>query len=109
MTNTTDNKVTVTDANNRAIEIRRLSAFDRMKLFAAAGAELSENMQWISYALCASAVTAIDGVMEPFPTSQRAIETRVKLLGDAGIECVGRGYKEHFSAGETGDLAEIKN
>jgi Mg2+ and Co2+ transporter CorA len=103
------NKAIVTDSKGRTLTIKKLNAFDRMKLFQAAGAELSENSSWIAYALCACSVTAIDAVPEAFPHNQRAIENMVKVLGDEGIEAVSKAYKENFTTGEGGDLEEIKN
>jgi hypothetical protein len=110
VTDSTDqNKVVITDSTGRTLTIRKLNAFDRMKLFQAAGAELSENSAWIAYALCAGSVTAVNGAPESFPTSQRAIENMVKFLGDEGITAVSKAYKENFTVGESGDLEEIKN
>lgn len=103
------NKAIVTDSKGRTINIKKLTAFERMKLFQAVGAELSDNSAYMAYALCAASVTAIDAVPEALPHNQRAIETMVKVLGDEGIEAVSKGYKEHFSVGETGDLETIKN
>jgi Mg2+ and Co2+ transporter CorA len=103
------NTVTVTDAKGRVLTIRKLNAFDRMKLFQAAGPELSENSSWIAYALCAASVTATNGTLEPFPGSLRAIENMVKFLDDDGITAVSKAYKENFTAGENGNLEEIKN
>lgn len=103
------NQVTVTDAIGRKIEIRKLGALDRLRLFEMLGGELSMNVQYLSYALTVACVRTIDNQPVAFPSAKKAIEQLVLRLGDDGIEAVSDAYRNHFSAGETGDLASIKN
>jgi hypothetical protein len=79
---------TVRDAEGRTIEVRRLTAIDRLRLFKAAGPALSQNQPWLGMAVLASAVTAIDGVPVPAPATEQQIESLVSRLGDAGISAV---------------------
>lgn len=102
------NTSTVTDSLGRSIQIRKLSALDRMRLYEMLGGSLSENMQYMAYAMVACAVAEIDGVKEGFPSSKRAVEAMVSSLGDEGIEAVSKAYND-FNVGETGDLENIKN
>ena len=104
-----ENKATVTDRLGRTIAIRKLSAFDRLRLFEVLGSVLSGNGMYLSYAMSAACVTAIDGVPAAFPASKKSVEAMVKLLGDEGIDAIARAYEENFRVGETGDLEAIKN
>lgn len=99
---------TITDNRGRTIIVRKLSALDRMRVFEMLGGTLSDNMQYVAYAMVAACVTDIDGVKEPFPNNKRQLEAMVATLGDEGIEAVATAYKD-FSVGETADLANIKN
>jgi hypothetical protein len=103
------NSVVVTDRTGRTIGLRRLTALDRMRLFELIGADLSANLQYLTYALTAACVTSIDGVQELWPTNRRVLERRVDILADEGIDAVARGYSENFRTGESGDLDDIKN
>jgi hypothetical protein len=81
---------TVTDHLGRILSFRRLGPLDRLRLFEAAGAELSRNDRWLGVALLASSATAIDGVPYPFPNNKSAIEAMVQRLGDAGHQALAR-------------------
>lgn len=83
-----DARATVTDSQGRTIEVRRLSALERLRLFKAAGPELSQNAPWLGMAVLASSVTAIDGIPVPPPVTEQQIEALVARLGDIGISAV---------------------
>jgi hypothetical protein len=102
------NKAIITDSEGRAITIQKLSAIHRMRIFEAIGGELSQNALWLGYALSAASVTNIDGNAEAFPTTKRQMETMVSVLGDAGLDAIAKGYVENFSAGESGELDDIR-
>jgi hypothetical protein len=78
----------VVDADGRRIALRRLNALDKLRLFEAAGPELSRNDRWLGMAALAASVTAIDDVPIPVPNSKAAIEGVIRRLGDAGIAAV---------------------
>jgi hypothetical protein len=78
----------VQDARGRAISVRRLSALDKLRLFEAAGPELSRNDRWLGMAVLACSVTAIDDVPWPMPASKQGVEAMVQRLGDDGIAAV---------------------
>jgi hypothetical protein len=99
---------TVEDSNGRKIAIRKLGALDRLRLFEMLGPSLSENALYLGYSMSAACVTEIDGVREAFPSSKKQIEIVIQRLGDEGLEAVTRGYRDNFSAGETGDTEAIK-
>lgn len=80
--------MTVTDADGRRLELRALTALDKLRLFKAAGPVLSRNEPWLGMALLASAVSAIDDVPVPMPADERGIEALVRRLGDAGLAAV---------------------
>lgn len=78
----------VRDAEGRVLALRRLSALDKLRLFEAAGPELSRNDRWLGMAVLACSVTAIDDVPWPMPASKQGVEAMVQRLGDAGIAAV---------------------
>ena len=78
----------VTDAEGRRFALRTLTALDKLRLFEAAGAELSRNDRWLGMAALAASVTEIDGVPVPLPASKGAIEAIVRKLGDSGLAAV---------------------
>ena len=78
----------VVDGQRRRLELKRLGVLERLRLFEAAGAELSRNDRWLGMAVLAASVTAMDGVPLPFPASKPAIEAAVQRLGEEGIAAV---------------------
>lgn len=84
----------VDDAKGRAIEVRRPGALDRLRLFKALGPGLAQNDRYVSYAMLAMCVTAIDGVPVPQPANEGQLEALVLRLGDAGMVAVGRGLAD---------------
>jgi len=84
----------VTDAQGRRLQLRRLTALDKLRLFKAAGPGLAQNQPWLGMAVLAASVTAIDDVPVPQPASEQQIEALVGRLGDAGIAAVGEALAE---------------
>ena len=82
-------RLTVTDATGRSIELRRPNALDRLRLFKAVGPALAENDRYLGLAMLAACVTAIDGVPVPPPATENQIESLVQRLDDAGLTAVG--------------------
>jgi hypothetical protein len=85
---------TVVDAEGRQIALRRLTALDKLRLFEAAGPELSRNDRWLGMAALAASVTAIDEVPYPMPAGKAAVEAMVRRLGDGGIAAVAAALQE---------------
>jgi hypothetical protein len=83
-----DARTTICDETGRSIELRRLGALDRLRLFKAIGAELAENTPYLGMAMLAASVTGIDGVPVPPPVTEGQLETLVQRLGDSGIEAI---------------------
>jgi len=81
----------VIDARGRVLLLRKLSVLDRLRLFEAAGAELSRNDRWLGLAILAASVAAIDGVPVPVPASKAGIEAVVQRLDEAGLAAVAAG------------------
>lgn len=96
---------TVTDRLGRVLSFRRLGPLDRLRLFEAAGAELSRNDRWLGVALLACSATAIDGVPYPFPNNKSTIEAMVQRLGDTGHQALARALAPEPAA----DLATAGN
>ena len=78
----------VTDGHGRQLSLRRLTALDRLRLFKAAGALLSQNDRWLGMAMLAVSVSAIDDIPIPQPGTEQQIEALVHRLGDTGIAAV---------------------
>jgi hypothetical protein len=93
----------IMDARNRAIVIKKLTALERMRLFACAGPELSKNEQWIGLAALAASVVELEGEPVPKPNNRREIEFLVERLDDDGLTAVGEGYIEHFGMAPNAD------
>ena len=83
----------VIDARGRVLQLRKLSVLDRLRLFEAAGAELSRNDRWLGLAVLAASVGAIDGVPVPLPVSKAGIEAAVQRLDEAGLAAVAAGLQ----------------
>ena len=81
----------VVDSRGRLLMLRRLSVLDRLRLFEAAGAELSRNDRWLGLAVLAASVAAIDGVPVPMPASKAGLEAAVQRLDEAGLAAVAAG------------------
>jgi hypothetical protein len=96
----------VIDVRTRVLVVKRLGALDRMRLFAAAGAELAANDRWMGMAAIACSVVKIDADLVPKPGTRREIEALVDLLDDEGLEAVGSAYAEFFGIGAADDLAD---
>lgn len=101
------------DAEGRRLELRRLGALDKLRLFKAVGPSLAQNAPYLGMAMLASSVTAIDGVPVPPPVTELQVEQMVSRLGDSGISAVAEalqpgplgsaGNALQEDAGEAGD------
>ena len=78
----------VVDGNGRSIKMKRLSALDRMRLFAAVGSENSANNAFMSYASTAACATEIDGAAVAFPSNRLQLDALVARLDEAGLEAI---------------------
>jgi len=79
---------TATDEKGRKLLLRRLTALDTLRLFKAAGPELSQNAAWLSMAGLASSVLEIDGVPIPPPTTEAQVESLIDRLGDEELTAI---------------------
>ncbi len=80
----------VRDSRARTLTVRKIGPRKRMMIFAAIGAELSQNQMYWGTAMLACAVVMIDGEHVPQPTSRREIEALVDRLGEEGLEAAGK-------------------
>jgi len=80
--------MSISDTQGRRLELRSLTALDKLRLFKAAGPALSRNEPWLGMALLACTVSAIDDVPVPMPADERGIEALVARLGDAGLAAI---------------------
>ena len=79
---------TITDTQGRRLELRKLTALEKLRMFKAAGPHLAQNQPWLGMAVLACSVAAIDDVPVPMPASEALIEALVQRLGDDGINAV---------------------
>ena len=78
----------IVDSMGRRLALRNLTALDKLRIFKAAGPDLSLNQPWLAMAILASSVTAIDDIPIPSPATETQIEALVGRLGDSGIEAI---------------------
>ncbi|MCW3477653.1 hypothetical protein [Limobrevibacterium gyesilva] len=96
----------VVDAQGRRLQLRRLTALDKLRLFKAAGPVLAQNRPWLGMAVLACSVAAIDDVPVPAPGNEGQMEALVQRLGDAGIAAVAAALGEDQAPV---DVAAAKN
>jgi hypothetical protein len=84
----------VMDGHGRRLQLRRLTALDKLRLFKAAGPALAQNQPWLGMAVLAASVIAIDDVPVPQSTNEQQIEALVARLGDVGIAAVAEALRE---------------
>jgi hypothetical protein len=104
-----DPNTTVTDGSGRKLSLRRLTALDRLRLFKAAGAMLSQNDRWLGMAMLAVSVSAIDDIPIPQPSNEHQIEALVHRLGDAGVAAVAAALDPSLAPRSTQTLANAGN
>ena len=100
---------TVSDSEGRRLELRRLTALDKLRLFKAAGPLLAHNEPWLGMAVLACSVVAIDDVPVPAPSNEQQIEAMVARLGDAGIAAIAAGLSPDPAAATPDGLANAGN
>jgi hypothetical protein len=83
-------EATIVDSRGRLLKIKRLSAIDKVRLFKAAGAVLSENRVLGGYYSTACSVTEIDGMPVPFPSTELQLDALVQRLDEDGLEAAVR-------------------
>jgi hypothetical protein len=105
---TSSSVVRTVECAGHRIGLRRLNALDKLRLLKAAGPELAQNEPWLSVAMLASSVTAIDDVPVPAPTNERQIEAIVSQLGDEGLAAVADSLAE-LEATAASEIANAGN
>jgi hypothetical protein len=75
----------VTDALGRKLTLRTLNVLDQVRLLRAIGPAQSSNEPYVNLVTMAAGVADIDGDPIPFPTNERAIDTIIRMVGDAGF------------------------
>lgn len=99
----------VVDGLGRRLTLRRLTALDKLRLFKAAGSELSLNQPWLAMAILASSATSIDDIPIPAPSNETQIEALVSRLGDSGIEAIAQALDPHFEGTEVEQATNAGN
>lgn len=99
----------ITDGAGRRLVLRQITALDKLRLLKAAGPELSFNQPWLSLALMASSVSAIDDVPVPFPANETQIESLVSRLGDTGLDAIANAFDMDLTRHEANVTASAGN
>jgi hypothetical protein len=97
----------IRDALGRQLEVRRISALDRLRLFKAVGSDLAQNAPYFGMAMLAASVVAIDGIPVPAPVREGQLEALVQLLGDEGLAAAADAFAADPS--EAAELAHAGN
>lgn len=100
---------TVVDSLGRKLTVRSLTALDKLRLFKAAGPELSRNEPWLALAALASSVTSIDDVPIPFPAHEIQIEALVAKLDEPGLEAIAKNLEASFDQDDESVLDKAGN
>jgi hypothetical protein len=82
-----DVSATITDARGRALDVRRLSRRETMRLMRQWG-QASNVETWLGNSLVAACVRTVEGVPVPTPVTPDLVENLVDKLDDAGLRAV---------------------
>lgn len=83
----------ITDARGRVLTLRKLAPLDKMRLFGAAGSELSTNPMYMGYAMLAAHVAAINDEAIGIPTSKLKLEALVHRFTEEDFEAIGEAFR----------------
>lgn len=97
----------IVDGAGRRLELRKLTALEKLRLFKAAGPHLAQNQPWLGMAVLACSVAAIDDIPIPTPATEALIEALVQRLGDDGINAVAAALAPDATAADI--MANAKN
>ena len=96
----------VVDSEGRIIEVRKISAVNMMRLYAAVGPEKSEVDRYMGYSILAASVFAIDDRNLPFPRTAGEVEYVVDKIGEEGLEAVATALKALRPTPEGGEAGK---
>jgi len=99
----------IKDELGRLLAVRRLTALDTLRLFKAAGSELSQNQAWLGIASLAMSVTAIDDIPIPIPINEAQIESAVSRLGEEGLDAAADAFDSYRGAVSSVDVEIVGN
>ena len=96
------------DAAGRKIEVKKLTALDRMNIAMLLGAENSANTSVLIYANLAFSVTKIDGEDEFKPVTLRQLQALVGRLDEHGLAAIGEAWQNAGWLGNGDDPEEAE-
>lgn len=79
--------IIVTDGDRR-IEVKQLSALEKMRVFKALPKGSEDKLYYVSMAFIAASVRKIDDLQLLFPKDESGFEHIIGKLGDSGVEAV---------------------
>lgn len=101
---------TITDQKGRALEVRRPTRRDSMRLMRGWGTACNVEM-WVGQAMLAATCRSIDGVPIPLPTTADQAESLVDRLEDEGLNAIAEWLTEQNAAAPnaTTEIEAAKN
>lgn len=96
---------TITDAEGRAITVRRRSRKEVMRLMRGWGPACNVEY-WLGQAMIAASATAIDGRPLPDPVTPERAELIADQLGDEGMAAIGAWYEKQGIGAEPEEVKE---
>lgn len=102
--NDANRSVVVTDARGRKLTLRQPKFADEFRIVAVVGAELAQNLVYMSMLNPLLFIAEIDGEVQPFPASKVAVDSLINTAGRDGFIAAHKGIPEHFG----GDLADFE-
>ena len=97
---------TITDANGRQIEVRRVTRRESMRLMRGWGAACNVQI-WLGQAMLSACARSIDGVPCPIPATPDQAEALAERLDDTGLEAVGAWLQAKAEAAGGDDFKEV--
>lgn len=90
--------VVETDAEGRALKLRKPGVLAIYRLIEALGPETAKNSIYVNMVLPIIYLEAIDGMDVFMPTKKSEVEAILQRLGDAGVAALLLGVEKHFGA-----------
>lgn len=104
----TPRSAVITDAANRRLIVRKLSAMDRLNMYEAAGT-MSSNEGWMGMCALACSCVDIDGEKVDKPMSPLEMKALVARLEEDGMNAIEHVYLKVFNVKDEAAAPKIKN
>lgn len=100
--------VDVVDSLGRKLKVKDPSILQESRLVRALGGDASTNNGYMmGYVMPAAMVVEIDGVAQPFPTTEMQVDAAIQMLGREGLAAVMAHFVEKATIAQN-QAAELK-